>query len=153
SLGKQYPEPTIEATIGDTYRLAKQALRMVVIDDRSKEYDHVREGMALKLKVLTLELAGEDPSPARRLCAQAAAFAYMEYWVIQSLATSNKWSSPAQLRRLAAAHKRHLSSLRCLSQIVRAEQPRPRPIVATQVNVSAPPAAEWPDSLPAFPGK
>jgi hypothetical protein len=151
-LGREYPAMVLDATIGDTYRWAKQALRMVLLADRSPGQDYVREGVALKLKTLALELAGEDPSPVRRLCAQAAAFAYVEFWLIQSAATANQWTGPAQLRRLAAAQKRHLASLRALAQIERAERPRSPTIIATQVNLGTP-AIDQRGELPAFPGK
>jgi hypothetical protein len=142
-LGAAHPDAVVLATIGDPARLARTALL-----HHYREQPGTQEGVELKLDQLARELAGPDPSPARRLVAQAASYAYSEYWLVQMAATQHGWSTPAQIRRLDSAHARYLKATRTLVAIAQLERRRPRPIRATQINIGVMPAAIPPDPSP-----
>lgn len=158
-LGADHPDLVINATSADLFTLAVQALLKRCCGDPDPKKAAFEEVIKLRIRSLTAELAGENPSPIRRLCARAAAYADLEFWLAQMVATNSKPFSPALDRRLNSAHKRYLAALKTLAQISRLEQPRPRPVQAVQVNVTTPAAAGWPDgkafdwleNLPAFP--
>jgi hypothetical protein len=148
-LGAQYPGAVISATLGDTASIARIALLK-----QFERHPGTMEGTAMMLDRLAAELAGPDPSPAKRLCAQVAAFNHVEHWLIRATATQKDWSSPAQIRRLDSAHGRYLKAIRTLAAIGRLEKvrPRPRPIHVVQVNINAPVAAIPPEpEAPAIP--
>jgi hypothetical protein len=137
SLGKDHPALVIAATSADLGDLARQGLIKTACGDR-QELAALGEGISLQFDALTSQLAGDGPSAIRRLVARAAAYNEMEYWLVQMATSAAKQPTPAQISRLNAAHKRFLSGCRTLAQIQRAEQPRPWPIVAVQVNAQAP---------------
>jgi hypothetical protein len=139
-LGAAHPEAVILATIGDPATLARTALL-----NHFERHPGTQEGVEIKLDQLAKELAGPDPSPARRLVAQAASFAHSEFWLLQMAATQKDWSTPAQIRRLDSAHARYLKATRTLVAIAQLERRRPRPIRATQINIGVVPAAASPE--------
>jgi hypothetical protein len=146
-LGSEFPDEVIAAVGGDPAGLARTALLAQLWGQPASQ-----DGVELKLSRLTRELEGEDPSPVRRLCAQVAAYAHVEFWLLQTMATKQGWSTPAQLRRLDSALARHLKSARTLAAIARLERIRPRAVHATQVNINVPPAAIPPEpESPALP--
>jgi hypothetical protein len=136
-LGAQFPSAVIAATFGDTAAIARMALL-----HHFENHPATQEGSRLMLDRLAAELAGPDPSPSRRLCAEVAAYSHAEHWLIQATATEKGWSTPAGIRRQDAAHSRYMKALKTLAAITRLEKPRPRPIVATQVNIGVPPPPE-----------
>jgi hypothetical protein len=150
------PGLVIRQTFGDIVKLAYSGLLLKhVPNDRA-----IEEGVRAKVRLVIEELSGDGPvSPARKLCIEVVAYNWLELWCINFKVGSNELSSPAWIRRQSASHKRLMSSLRTVAQIARLEAPRPRPIVATQINVSAPAGEGWPPpldrpgELPAFPGK
>ncbi len=91
----------------------------------------IRTELQAQIVLNALELAGENPSPARRLCAEVAAYAWAENWILCS--TNVCTESTLTIRRRTAANRRFLYSLKTLAQIEQAEQ-RPRRMV--QVNVA-----------------
>ena len=89
------------------------------------------EGLRAKLRLLVAELA-EGPAPpsaARKLVIEAISYAWLELWTITC-------THPEDQVRRGGAHRRLMQSLRTLAQITAAERPRPRPMHATQVNVT-----------------
>jgi hypothetical protein len=148
-LGRLYPDAVIEATVGDPAMLARTA-----IFHQYQDAPAAGEGVELLLDRLATELAGPDPTPARRLCAQVASFCHVEYWLVQMTATQHNWSSPYQVRRLDSAQARYLKAVKTLTAISRLERARPPAVRATQVNINVPPAAITPEpeapSLPDF---
>jgi hypothetical protein len=138
-LGAAYPRLVIDATGADLFTLATQALLKVTCGsgDRGHELDALKEGIVLRLEQLTTELAGPNPTAIRHLCARAAAFDELSLWFLQLLATNaGHQAGPGLIRRLNAGHRRMMSSLRTLSQVVRLEAPRSPTIIATQVNLA-----------------
>jgi hypothetical protein len=145
-LGRDFPDEVIEAVAGDPAGLARKALLQPYWGNPAAQ-----DGLELRLGQLTRELAGEDPSPVKRLCAQVAAYSNLEFWMLQAAATKQGWCTAAHLRYLDAAHARHLKSIRTLAAIGRLERTRPRVIHATQVNVAVTPATTpEPSPLPEF---
>jgi hypothetical protein len=136
-LGATYPDAVIKATIGDPAQLARTAIL-----HQYRNAPAAGEGVELKLDRLATELAGPDPTPARRLVAQIAAFAHVEYWLIQMTATQHDWSSPYQVRRLDSAQARYLKAVKTLTAISRLERARPPAVRATQVNIHVAPPPE-----------
>src|SRR5262249_43883926 len=75
-----------------------------------------------RLELVAAELSGENPSPARRLVAQAAAFNWAEVWALNIGAAARvEDEHPGMVRRRTAAHKRFLASLRPLVAVARLE--------------------------------
>jgi hypothetical protein len=96
--------------------------RIFMSEDMAKERKLKGQCYA-KMVMLTRELAGDDPSPARRLCAEAASFAYTEWWLLtmQAARTGIRKEHPLSVKRRNAAHRRYMTSLKVLSQIEAAE--------------------------------
>jgi hypothetical protein len=78
---------------------------------------------------MAAELAGENPSTARLLCAQAVAIAHAEHWMVTMQAASHGMQQdhyPKSIRKRNAAHKRLMTWLKTLAQITAAEQRKQR---------------------------
>jgi hypothetical protein len=91
-------------------------------DDRAKQGRELMARMAL----IAGELAGENPSPARRLTAEVAGFAYGEFWLLTLVAAHEgvaSQSAQAVMRR-TAAQRRYLQALKTVSQIAALERPK-----------------------------
>jgi hypothetical protein len=136
-LGRLYPDAVIEATVGDPAELAKMA-----IFEQYRNAPAAGEGIDLKLVRLAEELAGPDPTPARKLCAQVASYAHCEYWLIQMAATQHDWTSPYQVRRLDSAQSRYLKAIKTLAAVTRLERAKLPVVRATQVNINVTPPPE-----------
>jgi hypothetical protein len=153
-LGAAHPRLVIDATGADLFTLATQALLKVTCGDKGPELAALKEGIVLRLEQLTADLSGPNPSAVKKLCARALAYDELSFWLLQLLATNaGDKASSGLIRRLNSCHRRMMSSLRTLSQIARLEAPRPRPVVAIQVNAQGAeaPAVDWPGEMPAFP--
>lgn len=124
ALAVYHPALVVEETHADLASLARTALMHATFKDDMV----LREGLRVKLRLLAAELAGDNPSPARRLCVEAVAFAWGEHWWISTLVAANQHSTPAWLRRQSGAHRRLMSSLKTLAQLTAAERPVRRSI-------------------------
>jgi hypothetical protein len=119
-----HPKEMARSVVFNVDKLAMQTLA-------STEYTQDgswAEQFYAKMECVAFELAGENPTVPRLLCAQAAAFAWAEHWrqSMLSAATRGGERSKEQIRRQDAAHKRLMVSLRTLSQIAKAEAAIPR---------------------------
>jgi hypothetical protein len=114
---------------GDVRNYAETAVISAVAGDNAM----AEKAIYLKVDRLTKELAGPDPSPIERLLAQRAAFCWLVLWRYEAnLAQAKDLSSRREEfhhRRIDAAHRRYLSSLRTLAQIRKLALP------AVQVNI------------------
>jgi hypothetical protein len=135
-LGALYPAAVVAATQAEPGRLAAMILARAY--DGTGKIPAMREGTLIRFEQVAAELAGEDPTPCRRLCARRAAYCEMEVWQLSMEVAAAPSPSPALDARLTAADKRLMRSLKTLAQISRLERPSPRPLVATQIHVTAP---------------
>ena len=80
-----------------------------------------REALVRKLALLRAELAGPDPSPIERLLAERAAFCWMTVYEYERQYANSRDLPPRQAefhqRRIDAAHRRFLSSLKTLATV------------------------------------
>jgi len=97
--------------------------------------DHkLRDDFVARMHLVAHELAGDDPSTARRLCSEAAAFAWGECWLLNMKAGAAKVDrqSVESSRRQTAAARRLMMSLKTVAQIAAAEsKPRRRAVQGT----------------------
>jgi uncharacterized membrane protein YidH (DUF202 family) len=96
-----------------------------------------RDDLIARMHLLAADLAGVDPSPARRLCAETAAFAWAETWalsmVVAGLPIDSRSSQIA--RRLDASQRRLLRAVRTCSEIETVEARRRRRQTAKVIDV------------------
>ena len=86
--------------------------------------------LLLEMDMLIDELAGDNPSPVRRLLAKNAAF-FSGLLSVVSLSTANEGTdkmNESASRRLAWAHNQHLKAMRWYAQIVALENRPARPV-------------------------
>jgi hypothetical protein len=116
--------------------IAKFQLAKNMFPAKEENLDNVWAQMHL----VSAELSGDNPSPARRLCAEFASFAWAEAWSMnfQAAASGITRSSLVISQRQTAAANRLLRSLRTLAQIERCEAtPRRRRVLdATYVETT-----------------
>src|SRR4051812_4307549 len=72
ALARAHPRAVVEATMGDLSELVVHRF----MAGQLATSPATAEGVRAKLGLLRAELAGESPSPARRLVAEAVAFAW-----------------------------------------------------------------------------
>ena len=93
----------------------------------------VQEAIHRRLADLRAELAGPDPTPIERLLAERAAYCWLVVWRYEEHLASAKDLTVKQAefhqRRIDAAHRRFLSSLRTLAAVRKLALP------AVQVNI------------------
>jgi hypothetical protein len=81
-----------------------------------------REKATVQMRAMLEQLTGPRPSPVLKLVAEAVVFAWAEHWMLSISAGKYIASStPMQVRRQAAAHKRFMSSLKTYTQIAALE--------------------------------
>jgi hypothetical protein len=114
---------------GDVRVYAEQT----AIEATAGENPLVRKAIQRKMDKLRAELAGPDPTPIERLLAERAAYCWLVLWRYEvNLANAKCLDSRREEfhhRRIDAAHRRYLSSLRTLAQIRKLALP------AVQVNI------------------
>jgi hypothetical protein len=114
-LVRAYPDVAVDAACSDLYELATYAIGK----HEFKTRECARDGLAVKLRQLQADLAGEDAPPALRLTAQVVAFAWADHWILSAASamhgvqTDDVWA----IRRRDAACKRLLSAIRTHEQI------------------------------------
>jgi hypothetical protein len=104
--------------------------RVAVAEFEFKHNQGDAETLFASMEKVLADLAGERPSSARLLCAEVAAVAWVEWWLLSLMAASSKFQTqtPEQNRRRTAAHRRFMMSLKTLSQIAAAER-KPRRMI------------------------
>jgi hypothetical protein len=104
-----------------------------VIERVAGDNEMVRKAIQMKVNRLIAELAGPDPTPIERLLAERAAFCWLVTWRYETrLAQATDLTSKREEfhhRRIDAAHRRYLSSLKTLAQVRKLALP------AVQVNI------------------
>ena len=104
-----------------------------VIAAAAGENEMIRKALQTKMNRLIAELAGPDPTPIERLLAERAAFCWLVVWKYEHhLANAKDLPSKREEfhhRRIDAAHRRYLSSLRTLAAVRKLAMP------AVQVNI------------------
>lgn len=87
-----------------------------------------------KLQLDAAELAGDNPTPARRMVAELVVFNAIEAWLLNTCAAMDFDGAGVRTsKRRTAALGRLLASLRTLEQIKALERPV---VLATQINVN-----------------
>jgi aminoglycoside phosphotransferase (APT) family kinase protein len=102
-----------------------------VIDGKDGHRAPGGDNLIAWMAVLARELAGDAPSPARLMLAEAAAFAHAEFWLM-TLCTAHDFESsehPLNFKRRFAAQRRMESALRTLAQIRASEERGRRRVV------------------------
>jgi hypothetical protein len=130
-LGAEHPQIVIELTRADLANLA--ALALVNRHADRPQLAPLREGILLRFEQHAAELAGPNPSAARRLVAARAAYSETEAWILAMTAAGT--SNPAMTARLDAADRRPMLAMKTLAQIQRLESRTP--MSAVQINVHA----------------
>jgi hypothetical protein len=109
--------------------MAQRSLANQLLPNNAKLYADLVARMQLEVA----ELAGDDPSPVRRRCAQWVVFTGAEAGALATLASiaGIQTQSIESSRRLTAAGRRYMTALKALAQITAAEarpQRRARPV-------------------------
>jgi len=112
-----------------------------VIEKAAGDNEMIRKAIGMKMARLVAELAGPEPTPIERLLAERAAYCWLVLWRYEShLAGATDLTSKREeyhQRRIDAAHRRYLSSLRTLSQVRKLALPAVQISVGgNQVNVT-----------------
>jgi hypothetical protein len=124
---------------GDLQRFSEQT----ILGTLAGENQLVRKSITKKMDAIAAGLAGADPTPIERLLAERAAFCWLVLWKYEHhLANATDLAAKREEfhhRRIDAAHRRYLSSLRTLAQIRKLALPAVQVnIGGNQVNVAGP---------------
>jgi hypothetical protein len=114
-LVRAYPEVAVDAACSNLYELAIYALGK----HEFKTRECAQDGLAVKLRQLQADLAGEDAPPALRLTAQVVAFAWADHWILSTASAMHgvQLDDPWTVRRRNAACKRLLAAIKTHEQI------------------------------------
>jgi hypothetical protein len=123
-LAKRYPQ---EYSAECEMNMREMAIQTLVNHELPKHDAHsnkLRVDWRAQIAIMTRELAGENPSPARRLCAVLVALADTEFFLLTVNAATHgmQTEAPSSARRRTFAHRRYLSALKTLAQIEQAEK-------------------------------
>jgi hypothetical protein len=124
SMAKRYPDLFAMEVNGDIRRFAQTAL----VNHECATNEKLKCDVLARMEVIAADLAGDNPSVARQMCADVAAFCWADAWTVSMNVGGNgvQQTSPVATRRLSAAQSRLLRSLKTLSQIEAVENRRPR---------------------------
>ena len=118
-ISQSHPHDFARAVSFDLAHMAYQLIAMTECPTSDKRL----EDMVVRLEMMARSLAGDNPSEARRLCAQAVAFAWGEFWILNTKAAMegvSKQTIEATQQR-TAAQRRLMSAVKTLTQIVEIE--------------------------------
>lgn len=123
AISKRKPITFARVLAGDLPELARHMLIGHEIKDSPELYD---AAMA-RLAMVGSELAGADPSPARRLAAELAAYSWAETWLLNMKAGAGgiERQSVESTRRQTASMRRTTMGLKMVAQIAALES-RPK---------------------------
>jgi hypothetical protein len=136
ALGAAHPRAMITATQAHLETIAAEVL--------TKKYATpaplaaFREGILRRYEQVYSELVGENPSAAVRICGRRVAYTELESWIISLEVAAATPATKSLLARQVAVERRLATALKTLEQIRLLESVGTRPIVAAQINVSAP---------------
>lgn len=118
-LSRSHPAAFAKEVSIDLWRIACTLLASNECPSDAKR----RSDMQAGIELAAFALAGENPSPARILCARAAAFAWAELMILsaKSAAEGLGNQSVEATRRRTAAQRRALSAIKTLEQIAALE--------------------------------
>jgi hypothetical protein len=120
-LGEEHPEALVDRAHGDLAR----AIEGHFLDQVFSKARSLEAGVEAKLRLLRAELAGSNPPPALRLAVEAAAYRWLDHWIIEMQAASSPGTASAALdRRRNWAHRRYLQALAAVERIRRLTRPR-----------------------------
>ncbi len=93
-----------------------------------------------RLILVTADLAGPNPSIARRLCAEQAAFCWAEVWILNCVAAGNGITNQSDqfARRMTAANRRLMLAMKMISQIALIESKQPKDVFDWQAAFALP---------------
>jgi len=123
------PRAVYEGTNGDLYQFSVG----LITDALNKHPDKGKTSVVgiqvdAKLRDLLHSLAGDNPSPAIRLAAESACFAYLEYWLTNCAAamarSKDKPVYPELNRRQAFTQRRFLRALETVEAIRALNRPK-----------------------------
>jgi hypothetical protein len=120
AIGQIHPELVIRECWGDLARLVWSTFEVNIFD----KSDDVALAVELRMKQLVGELCGTDPVPALKLAAEAAALAWLHYWLaeLKFASATNTSMKPPPLpieRQLSFASRRYQRALASVEQIRR----------------------------------
>lgn len=126
ALARDFPDAFESEVKFDVVRLG----RSILADKASADDTKLRDDLLARMQLVSADLAGPNPSPALRLCAEVASFAWAETWllaiVVGATATGGTEQSLQASKRLQGAQRRLLAALRTHAQIRALEGERPR---------------------------
>jgi hypothetical protein len=132
-LGRQHPQALIDICWGDLPRLVRTTIEIGVFRENGDTFAAVEA----RMEQLAAELAGENPLPELRLACEAAAFAWLDFWIARAKHAAGQDTSmrpqpePVQ-RQLSFASARYLKWLKAVAEIKRSSRPR-RIVAAMEV--------------------
>ncbi len=144
--------PLTISLFGDPPTFAQRS----VIDGAAGKNLLVKGALQRRMKTLRAELEGPNPTPIERLLAERAAFCWLVVWRYEEhLASANELTfkqGDYHQRRIDAAHRRFLSSVRTLATVRKLALPALQiNIGENQVNVAGGPDRPMPPPDPARP--
>jgi hypothetical protein len=126
ALARDFPDVFESEVQSDVVRLA----RGILADKQSgMGSSKLRDDLLARMHMVAADLAGPDPSPSRRLCAEVASFAWAETWMLAIVVGGNRGEEQSRQAstRLQGAQRRLLSALRTHAQIESIETRRVQP--------------------------
>ena len=138
-------DPEVGSTVVDFFGNLPRYAELATVAEVAGEGPQgplVNKAVREKLSSLRAELAGPDPTAIERLLAERAAYCWLVLWKYEHhLANAKDLPSGREEfhhRRIAAAHRRYLSSLRTLAQVRKLAVPDVRVTIGPNpVNVAA----------------
>jgi hypothetical protein len=102
--------------------LARRTLALAALPGDEADVVAARRGLEARMGLLLSELAGAQPTPSIRLVSEAVVFCWAEWWMHATIAAKDiRGTTPMQIRRQQAAHRRFLASVKVYAQISRLE--------------------------------
>ena len=153
ALIRQTLTPEKMAGLASIVRTAERS----VIDRMMGKNLLARDSTCAQLAVLKADVGGPAPSPLERLLVDRIALCWLEVQYFETLYAQNMGEmtmaqGDSQQRRIDAAHRRYLSSIRTLAQVRRLAVPAIQVNIGekqlNQVNVAAPGPVQAPSPAP-----
>jgi hypothetical protein len=128
ALARESPDAFGDEVLNDVVRLARGILADKYLAS-SWNGSKLRDDLLARMHMVAADLAGPDPSPSRRLCAEVASFAWAETWMLAIVVGGNRGEEQSHQAstRLQGAQRRLLSALRTHAQIESIETRRVQP--------------------------
>jgi hypothetical protein len=123
-LSRRYPREFATEAEMNLSEMAVQGLINHELPKHDAYSNKLRVDWRARIGVMARELAGDNASPARRLCAALVALADTEFFLltVQAASTGVRTEALLSARRRTYAHQRYQAALRTFSQIELAEK-------------------------------